>query len=206
MDRQLCVCIATSVDLGKCKVTVRPDVSIISIHGKTPQIDDSAFIAPGCRIIGDVSIGPEASIWYNCVLRADVSRIVIGARTNIQDGSVVHCDGAVPGMRPECPTIIGDDVLIGHMAMVHGCTIKNRGFIGLGGIIMNGCVVEEDGMLGAGALLPEGKVIGPQELWVGRPAKMLRVLPDAALAGMRMGVAHYVENGKSHAAALLAKI
>ena len=80
----------------------RPDISIIPIHGKTPQIDDSAFIAPGCRIIGDVTIGPEASIWYNCVLRADVSRIVIGARTNIQDGSVVHCDGPKPG-EPECP-------------------------------------------------------------------------------------------------------
>jgi gamma-carbonic anhydrase len=176
----------------------RPDVSIISIHGKTPQIDESAFIAPGCRIIGDVTIGPEASIWYNCVLRADVSRIVIGARTNIQDGSIVHCDGPVPGVRPDYPTIIGDDVLIGHMAMVHGCMIKNRGFIGLGAIIMNGCVVEEDGMLGAGALLPEGKTIGPKELWVGRPAKLIRELPDAALVGMRMGVAHYVENGKAH--------
>jgi carbonic anhydrase/acetyltransferase-like protein (isoleucine patch superfamily) len=183
-------------------MTPRPDVSIISIHGKTPQIDDSAFIAPGCRIIGDVTIGPEASIWYNCVLRADVSRIVIGARTNIQDGSVVHCDGPVPGVRTECPTIIGDDVLIGHMAVVHGCTIKDRGFIGLSAIIMNGCTVEEDGMLGAGALLPEGKTIGPKELWVGRPAKLVRELPVAALAGMRMGVAHYVENGKAHAAAV----
>jgi gamma-carbonic anhydrase len=179
----------------------RPDVSIIPIHGKTPQIDDSAFIAPGCRIIGDVTIGPEASIWYNCVLRADVNRIVIGARSNIQDGSVVHCDAPRPGV-PDCPTIIGDDVLIGHMAMVHGCTIKDRGFIGLGAIIMNGCVVEEDGMLGAGALLPEGKTIGAKQLWVGRPAKLVRELPEAALVGMRMGVAHYVENGKAHARAV----
>lgn len=180
----------------------RPDVSIIPIHGKMPQIHDSAFIAPGCRIIGDVTIGPEASIWYNCVLRADVSRIVIGARTNIQDGSVVHCDGPQPGAPDGYPTTIGDDVLIGHMAMVHGCTIKNRGFIGLGAIIMNGCTVEEDGMLGAGALLPEGKTIGPKELWVGRPAKLIRELPEPALIGMRMGVAHYVENGKAHMAAV----
>lgn len=183
-------------------MTHRPDVSIISIHGKTPQIHESAFIAPGCRIIGDVTIGPEASIWYNCVLRADVSRIVIGARTNIQDGSVVHCDGPQPGAPDGFPTFIGDDVLIGHMAMVHGCTIKNRGFIGLGAIIMNGCVVEEDGMLGAGALLPEGKTIGSKELWVGRPAKLVRELPEPALIGMRMGVAHYVENGKAHAKAV----
>lgn len=180
----------------------RPDVSIIPIHGKAPQIDDSAFIAPGCRIIGDVTIGPEASIWYNCVLRADVSRIVIGARTNIQDGSVVHCDGPSPGAPGGYPTIIGDDVLIGHMAMVHGCTIRDRGFIGLGAIVMNGCTVEEDGMLGAGGLLPEGKTIGPKELWVGRPAKLIRELPEPALAGMRMGVAHYVENGKAHAQAV----
>lgn len=180
----------------------RPDVSIIPIHGKTPQIDDSAFIAPGCRIIGDVTIGPEASIWYNCVLRADVSRIVIGARSNIQDGSVVHCDGPSPGAPEGYPTIIGDDVLVGHMAMVHGCTIRDRGFIGLGAIVMNGCTIEEDGMLGAGALLPEGKIIGPKELWVGRPAKLIRELPEPALAGMRMGVAHYVENGKHHAKAV----
>ncbi|MEE9435008.1 MAG: gamma carbonic anhydrase family protein [Sphingorhabdus sp.] len=183
-------------------MTHRRDVSIISIHGKTPQIDDSAFIAPGCRIIGDVMIGPEVSIWYNCVLRADVSRIEIGARSNIQDGSVVHCDGPMPGMPDGFPTIIGEDVLIGHMAMVHGCTIHDRGFIGLGAVIMNGCVVGSEAMLGAGALLPERKHMAEKELWVGRPAKRVRELPGEALAGMRAGVAHYVENGKAHAKAL----
>ncbi len=180
----------------------RPDVSIIPFNGKTPKIDDSAFIAPGCRIIGDVTIGPEASIWYNCVLRADVSRIVIGARSNIQDGTIIHCDTAIPGIRPDYPTLIGDDVLVGHMVMLHGCRIDDRGFIGLGAIVMNGCVIESDGMLGAGALLPEGKQIGAKELWVGRPAKMIRELPDAALLDMRMGVAHYVENAKAHAKAV----
>jgi len=180
----------------------RPDVSIITINGKTPSIDDSAFIAPGCRIIGDVTIGPDVSIWYNCVLRADVNRIEIGSRSNIQDGSVVHCDGPTP-MAPEgFPTIIGEDVLIGHMAMVHGCTIHDRGFIGLGAIIMNGCIVESDAMLGAGALLPEGKHMTQRELWVGRPAKKIRDLPDGALMGMKMGVAHYVENGRRHQAVL----
>jgi gamma-carbonic anhydrase len=176
----------------------RPDVSILPFNGKTPQIDDSAFIAPGCRIIGDVTIGPESSIWYNCVLRADVSRIVIGARSNVQDGTVVHCDGPIAGIKPDYPTIIGDDVLIGHMAMVHGCIIHDRGFIGLGAIIMNGCEIESDAMLGAGALLSEGKHISRRELWVGRPAKLIRELPDAAIASMRLGVAHYVENAKAH--------
>ena len=181
----------------------RPDVSIIPFNGKTPQIDDSAFIAPGCRIIGDVTIGPDVSVWYNCVIRADASRIEIGARSNIQDGSVVHCDGPMPGHPDGFPTIIGEDVLIGHMAMVHGCIIKDRGFIGLSATIMNGCVVESDAMLGAGALLPEGKHMGEKELWVGAPAKKLRELSEPALMGMRMGTAHYVENGKAHAKAVL---
>lgn len=131
----------------------RPDVSIISIHGKTPRIHDSAFIAPGCRIIGDVEIGPDASIWYNCVLRGDVSQIVIGARTNVQDGTVIHCDSPMPGAPNGFPTLIGEDVLIGHMAMIHGTVIHDRGFVGFSAQTMNGCVIEEDGMLAAGAML-----------------------------------------------------
>ncbi len=178
-----------------------PDVTLVSLNGKSPHIHDSAFIAPGCRIIGDVRIGTDVSIWYNCVLRGDVSRIEIGARSNVQDGTVIHCDSAISGVKPEMPTIIGEDVLIGHMAMVHGCHIHNRGFVGLGAIIMNGCVIEEEGMLAAGALLPEGKHIGPRELWVGRPAKKMRDLDEAALLDMRIGVAHYVENGRAHKAA-----
>jgi gamma-carbonic anhydrase len=108
-----------------------PDVSIIALGGKRPRIHSSAFIAPGCRIIGDVEIGPDASVWYNCVVRGDANRIVIGARTNIQDGTVVHCDSPKP-RRPEgFPTIIGDDVLIGHMVMLHGCILEDRAW-GLG--------------------------------------------------------------------------
>ena len=179
-----------------------PGVTILSIHGKTPRIHDSAFIAPGCRIVGDVEIGAGSSIWYNCVLRADVSRIVIGERTNVQDGSVLHCDGPSPGHPDGCPLIIGDYVLIGHMAMVHGCRIEDRGFVGLGAIAMNDALIASDSMLGAGAMLTEGKKMGPRELWVGRPAKKVRELPDKAIAGMKLGVAHYAENAKHHAAAI----
>ncbi|MEM6584862.1 MAG: gamma carbonic anhydrase family protein, partial [Pseudomonadota bacterium] len=99
-----------------------PGANIIAIHGKTPKIHETAFIAPGTTIIGDVEIGAGSSIWYNCVLRADVSHIRIGERTNVQDGSVLHCDGPSPMDPNGCPLTIGDDVLIGHMAMVHGCT------------------------------------------------------------------------------------
>ena len=184
----------------------RPDVSIIPIHGKTPRIHDSAFVAPGCRIIGDVEIGPDASIWYNCVLRADVSRIVIGARTNIQDGTVVHCDPPRPGDPDGSPTIIGDDALIGHMAMIHGCVLEDRAFVGLGAIVMNKARIGSDAMLAAGAMLTEGRVIESRQLWGGRPARLMRELDDIAIAGMRIGTAHYVENGHNHGAAVRAAL
>jgi carbonic anhydrase/acetyltransferase-like protein (isoleucine patch superfamily) len=174
---------------------MRPDVSIIPFAGKVPQIADSAFIAPGVRIIGDVTIGAQASIWYNCVLRGDTDRIVIGERSNIQDGTIIHAD-------PGTPTIIGDDCLVGHMVMLHGCTLLDRAFIGLKATVMNRCVIEGDAMLAAGALLTEGKHIAARELWAGAPARKLRDLDDTAVMGMRMGTAHYVENGRRHAAAL----
>lgn len=183
----------------------RPGVRLISIHGHTPQIHDSAFVAPGCVLIGNVAIGADSSIWYNCVLRGDVSRIVIGERSNVQDGSVLHCDPERPGDAAGSPLIIGDDVLIGHMAMVHGCTIEDRGFVGLGAIAMNKAVIGSDAMLAAGAMLTEGKVMGPRELWGGRPARKMRDLDDMAIMGMRVGVAHYVENGRHHRAAIAAQ-
>ena len=186
----------------------RPGVRIVPIHGKAPRIHESAFVAPGCVLVGDVEIGPDSSVWYNCVLRADVSRIVIGARTNVQDGSVLHCDPPrpdLPGGDPEgSPLIIGDDVLIGHMAMVHGCVIHDRGFVGLGAIAMNKAVIGSDAMLAAGAMLTEGKVMGPRELWGGRPARLMRTLDEAAIMGMRLGVMHYAHNAKDHAAAIAA--
>ena len=180
----------------------RPGVRIIPIHGKAPQIHDSAFVAPGCVIVGDVTIGAGSSVWYNCVLRADVSRIVIGERSNIQDGSVVHCDPERPGDPEGSPCLIGDDVLVGHMAMIHGCTIEDRGFVGLGAIAMNKAVIGSDAMLAAGAMLTEGKIMEPRSLWGGRPARLMRELDDMAIAGMRMGVAHYAENAKQHASAV----
>jgi carbonic anhydrase/acetyltransferase-like protein (isoleucine patch superfamily) len=188
--------------VGGIEVIQRPGVTIIPIHGKTPQIHETAFVAPGCRIIGDVTIGAGSSVWYNCVLRADVSRIVIGERSNVQDGSVLHCDPPRPGDPEGSPLIIGDDVLIGHMAMVHGCNIHDRGFVGLGAIAMNKAVIGSDAMLAAGAMLTEGKVMEARELWGGRPARKMRDLDDAAVAGMRMGVAHYAQNAKAHAAAI----
>jgi len=190
-------------------MTDHPGTTILPFNGKTPVIHPSAFIAPGCRIIGDVEIGEDVSIWYNCVIRADVNRIRIGARTNIQDGTVVHCDSpdeGGQGLAEGYPTLIGEDVLIGHMAMIHGCTLLDRAFIGLSTVVMNGCVVESDAMLAAGALLSPGKTVPHRQLWAGRPAKYMRDLTDEALIGMREGVEHYVHNGKAHKGAVKATL
>jgi carbonic anhydrase/acetyltransferase-like protein (isoleucine patch superfamily) len=177
-------------------------MTLLSYDGKTPSVDPSAFVAPGARLIGDVAIGPEASIWYNCVLRGDVNAIRIGARTNIQDGSVIHVDSPEEGHEHGYPTIIGEHVLIGHLAMVHGCVLRDRAFVGLGAIVMDGCEIEGDAMLAAGAMLTPGKRIPAGQLWAGRPAKYVRDLSEADIAGMRAGVAHYVDLARRHAAAL----
>ncbi|QTD55076.1 gamma carbonic anhydrase family protein [Parasphingorhabdus cellanae] len=178
------------------------DPLILPFNGKTPKIHESAFIAPGCKIIGDVEVGPEASIWYNCVIRADVNKITIGARSNIQDGTTVHCDSPTSFTPYGYPTIIGEDVLVGHMVMLHGCTLEDRAFVGLSTTVMDGCVIEGDGMLAAGATLTPNKRIPTGQLWAGSPAKYMRDLTEQAIEGMRLGVSHYVENAKAHKAAV----
>ncbi|HEV2747356.1 MAG TPA: gamma carbonic anhydrase family protein [Allosphingosinicella sp.] len=175
---------------------------MLSFGGKSPVIDPSAFVAPGVRLIGEVEIGADASIWYNCVLRGDVNRIRVGARTNIQDGSVVHVDSPRPGAPDGHPTIIGEDVLIGHLAIVHGCILHDRAFVGLGAIVMDGCEIESDAMLAAGAMLTPGRRIASGQLWAGRPAKYLRDLGAEELAAQQAGVAHYVALGRAHREAL----
>jgi len=175
---------------------------ILSFGGKTPKVHASAFVAPGAQLIGDIEIEADASIWYNCVLRGDVNRIRIGARTNIQDGSVIHVDSPKAGDDVGHPTIIGADVLIGHLAMVHGCILHDRAFVGLGAIVMDGCEIESDAMLAAGAMLTPGRKVPSGQLWAGRPAKYVRDLTPQELAGQRSGVAHYVELARAHSEAL----
>jgi carbonic anhydrase/acetyltransferase-like protein (isoleucine patch superfamily) len=167
-------------------------MSLYPFNGIMPTIAKTAFIAPGARVIGDVSIGEDSSIWYNVVLRGDVESITIGARTNIQDNSVVHVTTR------RWKTIIGDDVLIGHLAMIHGCTLENHSFVGLGAVVMDGCVIETDGMLAAGALLTPGKRIAKRELWTGRPAKFTRLLTDEEIHINRAGCTGYVKLAGIH--------
>ena len=131
-----------------------------------------AFIAPTAAVIGDVEIGSETGVWFQCLVRGDLCHVRIGARTNIQDGAIVHVDSG--GLA----AIIGDDVTVGHNAVIHACTLKNRAFVGISATVLDGAVIEEGGMLGAGGLLTPGKVIGRNELWVGAPAKLIRVMSD----------------------------
>ena len=179
-------------------------MAIYEIDGTRPTLPESGsyWVADNAQVMGNVVMKENASVWYGAVLRGDNDPITIGENSNIQDGSVCHCDPERPGDPDGSPLIIGDDVLVGHMAMVHGCTIEDRGFVGLGAIAMNKAVIGSDAMLAAGAMLTEGKVMGARELWGGRPARKMRDLDDAAIAGMRMGVAHYAENAKHHAAAV----
>src|ERR671915_1982255 len=135
-----------------------------------PTVDPSAFVDVSAQVIGDVHIGPESSVWMNVVVRGDVHYIRIGARTNIQDGTIVHV------MRNTHPTVIGDDVTIGHGAVVHGCTIEDRCLIGMGAILLNGCRVGTGSIVAAGSLLLEDTVVPPGSMVMGSPAKVRRAL------------------------------
>lgn len=130
-------------------------------------------------VIGDTVIDKDASIWYNCVLRGDVASIRVGERTNIQDGTIIHCNSAKPERNiPIMHTIIGKDVTVGHGAILHACTINDRAFIGMQACVMDGVTVETDAMVGAGALVTPGKTVKSGELWAGRPAKKIRDLTE----------------------------
>ncbi len=158
---------------------------IYALAGNTPVIATNAFIAPSADVIGRVHIGDGASIWFNVVLRGDGNDIRIGAGSNIQDGTVVHIATNMG------PTLIGEHVLVGHQALIHGCTLEDHAFVGFAAQVMDGCVVETDAMLAAGALLTPGKRVPTGELWAGRPAKFLRALTADNIAQNRAGVEGY---------------
>lgn len=171
-------------------------VTILPFEGTVPDIAHAAYIAPGSRIIGDVKLGRDASIWYNCVLRGDVASITVGDRTNIQDGTIVHVTSGLHA------TEIGSDCLIGHIAIIHGCRLHDRSFVGLGAIVMDGCEIESTAMLAAGAMLTPGKRIPAGQMWAGRPAKYVRDLSPEEMERHQLGVKGYVELAGRHARAL----
>ncbi|OSQ42025.1 gamma carbonic anhydrase family protein [Thalassospira sp. MCCC 1A01428] len=159
--------------------------TILKYRDAVPQIADTAFIAPNATLIGDVEIGPETGIWFGCVIRGDVHEIRIGARTNIQDLTMVHVAKGKFG------TYIGDDVTIGHSAVIHACTLEDRSFVGMGATVMDGCVIEQGAMLGAGALLSPGKRIPAGELWAGVPARKVRELTQEEIEFFKVSADRY---------------
>ena len=151
-----------------------------------PTIDDSAYVDQSAQVIGDVHIGAESSVWMNVVIRGDVNHIRIGSRSNIQDLTMVHV------MRDTHPTLIGDEVTVGHSAVVHGCTIENRVLVGMGAVLLNGVHVEQDCVIAAGTLLTEGTRIPARSLVMGRPGTVKRQLTDEEVAEIRWYADNYV--------------
>jgi carbonic anhydrase/acetyltransferase-like protein (isoleucine patch superfamily) len=159
---------------------------ILGYEGKKPRVAATAFLAPGCVITGDVEIGEDSSVWFQTVIRGDVNVVRIGARTNVQDHSVVHVTSRTH------PTTLGDDVTVGHRVVLHGCTVNDRCLVGIGAIVLDGAVIGPDAMVGAGALVPPGMVVPPGTLVLGAPAKVKRDLTPEERAFLRTSAANYV--------------
>jgi carbonic anhydrase/acetyltransferase-like protein (isoleucine patch superfamily) len=164
---------------------------IYPYEGVDPVIDSSAFIAPGAVVIGKVSIGPRASIWYNCVVRGDYDSIIIGADTNIQDGSILHEHAG-------SPLYVGDRVTVGHRAVLHGCTVEDDAYIGMGAMIMNGARIGAGAVVGAGSLVLQGQDVPPGTIAVGSPARVLRLIKEGEMKRFRGAVGRYLKLAENH--------
>jgi carbonic anhydrase/acetyltransferase-like protein (isoleucine patch superfamily) len=167
-------------------------MSLIPYKTFTPKISESVFIAPGVYIIGNVSIGRDSSIWFGSVIRGDVAKIIIGERTNIQDGTIIHVT------RPDKDTIIGSGVTIGHKALLHACEIQDNAFIGMGSLVMDKVIVEEKAMVAAGAVVTPGKVIKTGEIWAGNPAKFMRKMSDKEIEYIGISASNYVKDAQEY--------
>ena len=168
-------------------MTIRPYLDQI------PSLGARVYVDPAATVIGTVTLGDDVSIWPGCVVRGDVNFIRIGARSNIQDGTVIHVSHDGPHARlGGFATVIGEDVTIGHKAIIHACRIEDAALIGMGAVLLDGAVVRKHGFVGAGALLAPGKVVGEAERWLGNPARKVRVLSDAEIEGLYYSAQHYV--------------
>ncbi|WHH59052.1 gamma carbonic anhydrase family protein [Petroclostridium sp. X23] len=164
---------------------------ILNYSGTLPKIHESCFIAPSADVIGKVQIGKDSSIWFKTVLRGDVASIIIGKNSNIQDGSIVHCGYNLD-------TIIGNNVVIGHNAIIHGCRVGDNCLIGMGAIILNGAVIGENCIIGAGALVTLGKEIPPNSMVLGSPAKVVRELTAEEIESIYQNAQRYVMLGREY--------
>jgi carbonic anhydrase/acetyltransferase-like protein (isoleucine patch superfamily) len=169
-----------------------PGAIILPYLGIHPTIHPDAFIAPGAVVIGDVHIGAESSVWFGCVIRGDVNSIRIGARTNIQDGTVIHVT------RKTGPTSIGSGITIGHRVLIHAATIHDNAFIGMGSTLLDFATVESGGFLAAGAMLTSYKTIPTGQMWAGNPAKPFRPLKQAEIDFIPVSAQNYVDSAKDY--------
>mgnify|MGYP006326617275 FL=1 len=168
-------------------------MNIRPFRGIVPTLGARAYVDPAACVIGDVHLGEDSSIWPGCVVRGDVNHIRIGARTNIQDGTIVHVTHDGPYTQPDgWPCLIGDDVTIGHGAIIHACTIGDACLIGMGATVLDGAVIQKNGFVGAGAVVPPGKTVMSGELWLGNPAKPVRRLSDKEIEQLYYSARHYV--------------
>jgi carbonic anhydrase/acetyltransferase-like protein (isoleucine patch superfamily) len=170
-------------------------MALYRLGQEAPRIAASAWIADSAQVIGNVDIGDDVGIWFGAVLRADTEPIRIGRGSNVQDGAVVHAD-------PGFPATVGEDVTVGHQAMLHGCMVGDGTLIGIQAVLLNGSRVGRHCLVGAGALLPEGREYPGGSLILGRPAKVVRALSAAEIAGLDRAARHYVENAQRFAATL----
>jgi carbonic anhydrase/acetyltransferase-like protein (isoleucine patch superfamily) len=170
-------------------------MAIFELDGVCPTLAESAWVADSAEVIGDVTLGEEVGIWFGVVVRGDTAAIQIGARTNIQDLSVLHADVGMP-------LTIGAGVTVGHKAMLHGCTIGDDSLIGIGAVVLNGAKIGKGCLVGAGALVTEGKEFPDGSMIIGSPAKVVRMLTPEQLQGLRQSADHYVANAQLFRATL----
>ncbi|URW76392.1 gamma carbonic anhydrase family protein [Sphingomonas donggukensis] len=165
---------------------------LYEFDGKAPVLGTDAWVAPSADLIGDVHLGGQASVWFGSVIRGDNTPILIGGRSNVQEGAALHSD-------PGAPLTVGEDVTVGHHAILHGCMVGARSLIGMGAIVLNRAVIGEDCIVGAGALVTEGKIFPAGSLIVGSPARAVRTLDDAAKAMLLASARVYVAKAREYA-------
>lgn len=163
-----------------------PNFMIYEFLNRSPQFDETVFVAPSADIIGDVTIGAESSVWFNVTIRGDVNKITIGNRSNVQDNSSIHV------MNQDGPTTIGDEVTIGHNAMIHGCTIQDRVLVGIHATVLDKAIIESDVIIAAGSLVPPGKRLESGYLYMGSPVKQARKLSDDEIKSIGKYASNYV--------------
>ena len=166
-------------------------MALYQLDEHVPQIADSAWIADSARVIGEVTVAEDASVWFGAVLRGDTEPLHLGPGSNVQEGAVVHADKGFP-------VHIGTGVTVGHQVMLHGCTIGDNSLIGIQAVVLNGAKIGRDCLVGAGSLVTEGKEFPDGSLIVGAPARVVRELNEAQVAGLKLAAGHYVDNAKRH--------